>query len=80
MAAERWVQGVYKTQGEYPCLQARDESDTPSTIHRRWQGRIFHALSHTFTRKASISDYTGVQDAGSPPHSPSENPQPQSSG
>jgi Kef-type K+ transport system membrane component KefB len=33
---------VIKTQGEYPRLQARDESDNPSTIHHRWQRWIFH--------------------------------------
>lgn len=53
---------------------------TRSTIHRRWQGRIFHALSRTFTRKAHIIGYTGVQNAGGPPHSPRQNSQPQSSG
>lgn len=34
----------------------------------------------TFTINTSISDYTGVQNAGSPPHSPSQNPQPRTSG
>ena len=33
---------IIQNRGEYLTLQGQDESDNDSTIHRRWQGWIFH--------------------------------------
>jgi flagellar protein FlaJ len=33
---------IIQNQGEYLTFQGQDESDNSPTVHRRWQGRIFH--------------------------------------
>lgn len=58
--------------------QAGDETDMSESLHTTLAWPDIPRLTTIFTIEAIINGYTGVQNAGNPPHPPSEHPQPQS--
>ena len=68
---------LYAEQAQYHGLQAVDTRRHSVTHSPASTGLDIPPFPiRTFTPEATISDYTAVQNAGTPPHPSSDNPQP----